>query len=479
MSKLVHMLTKGSKWRRVITGGLIILFVIVTIWIYQTAQTIGAEMEIIEPNFSGVVEPTLPTPLPLPPGTIVAEETRAGTDVESEGDIIVEEDEGWSDYERITILFLGIDQRCDEDGPTRTDSMMVVTIDPIGGTAAVLSLPRDLWVEIPGIGVDRINQAHYYGEAYEYPGGGGPALARETVAATLGIKIDYYITVNFDAFTEVVDLIGGIDIEVPETIDDPDYPDNCYGFDPFYIEEGEHRLNGALALKYARTRATFGGDVDRAERQQQVVLAVRDRVTQLGILPQLMGQSSDLWASLQKNVRTNMTLDTMIQLGLLVPEIPRDNIRTVVIDYQYVYGEITPEGQQVLVPIRENIRALREEMFAPPAVPTPVLDDELPQRVVAEGARVVIYNGTPVFGLAGQTEAYLTSLGINVVDIGNADAATYPATQLIAYDDYPETIFYLSQVMSIRPLNIKNDTMPGGDFDILIILGNDWELPAD
>lgn len=179
---------------------------------------------------------------------------------------------------------MGIDQRCDEEGPAHTDTMMVLTIDPVGLSAAMLSLPRDLWVEIPNFGVDRINQANYYGEIYEYPGG-GQALAVQTVEALLGVPIDYYVAVNFDAFVEVVDLIGGIDIDVPEAIDDPDYPDQCYGYDPFSIAAGEQQLDGEAALKYARTRATFGGDVDRAGRQQAVILAVRQKIFDLNSIP--------------------------------------------------------------------------------------------------------------------------------------------------------------------------------------------------
>ena len=114
----------------------------------------------------------------------------------------------WSGNERINFLFLGVDQRCDEEGPTHTDSIMVVTVDPLSMSSALLSLPRDLWVEIPGFGVDRINQAYYFGQAYEYPGG-GQSLALETVEALLGIPIDYYVTVDFAGFIEAVDLIGG------------------------------------------------------------------------------------------------------------------------------------------------------------------------------------------------------------------------------------------------------------------------------
>jgi polyisoprenyl-teichoic acid--peptidoglycan teichoic acid transferase len=277
----------------------------------------------------------------------------------------------------VNVLLLGIDLRCGEEGPTHTDSMMVMTIDPVGMSAAALSLPRDMWVEIPGFGVNRINQAYFQGEAFDYPGGGA-GLAVETVEATLGVPIDYYVTVDFEGFVEFVDLVGGISVEVDEEINDPTYPDSCYGYDPFYIKPGTHELDGAEALKYARTRATAGSDIDRAARQQQVVMAVRDKALRLNAVPRLLAQSPQLWQSFQRSVHTNLRLEEVVQLALLAQDIPRENIRTEVIDYTYVYNEQTWDGQMVLVPNRERIRGLRDQLFAPPAIPTPVIEN-LPQ----------------------------------------------------------------------------------------------------
>lgn len=381
----------------------------------------------------------------------------------------------WSGSERVNMLLLGIDQRCEEDGPTRTDTMMVLTLDPVGLSAAALSLPRDLWVEIPAFGVDRINQANFLGEVYDYPGG-GPGLAVETVEAALGIKIDYYVTVNFDAFVQLVDQVGGIEIVVPETIDDPNYPDNCYGYDPFHIEAGQHELDGQMALKYARTRATFGGDVDRAARQQQVILAVRDKVLKLNMAPQLLSSAPEMWRILQNNVETNLSLNESLQLALLAQDIPRENIRTEVLNYDYVYNEVTPDGQAVLVPVRDEIRILRDQLFAPPAIPTPVIEN-LPQLMSEEQARVAIHNGTQVFGLAGATRDYLLGHDINVVEVGNADSSEYQSTQVIDFGSHPGTALYLTRLMNIPPLNISNSPQSEGEYDILVILGGDWQVP--
>lgn len=454
------------------TLALVILLLLLgsAVWLYRTVEAIASDTELFEPVFTAPVGGT-----PQPPSVIITSETPASIHADDQPIISSNAFQPWAGQERVNVLLLGIDQRCDESGPTRTDSMMVVTIDPVGKSAAALSLPRDLWVEVPGFGVDRINSAHYTGELNEYPGG-GPALAVETVAATLGVPIDYYVTVNFDAFVEVVDLIGGITITVPETIDDLKYPDRCYGYDPFYIEAGTYQMDGQTALKYARTRATFGGDVDRAGRQQQVVLAVRDKVLSLNMVPQLLGQSLELWQTFQNNVQTNFTPDQVIQLALLVQEIPRESIQTAVIDYNYVFSETTPDGYQVLVPNRDRIRQLRDQLFAPPAIPTPVIEN-LPEHAAEEAARVAILNGTSAFGLAAATQSYLQSHSINITEIGNADAATYRTTQIIDFGSHPFTTRYLTQLMGIPPLNVSTGTNPDGDYDVLIIIGDDWEVP--
>ena len=443
--------------------------VITSIWLFNTVQELASDWEISNPVFrtdgsSGA--------------SGGSESGGAESNPITDNLTIFSPDafKAWEGTERVTILVLGIDERCDEIGPTRTDTMMVVTMNPADMSGAMLSIPRDLWVEIPGFGVDKVNQAHRLGELYEYPEG-GPGLAVDTVEAALGIEIDHYVTVNFDAFIQVVDKIGGIQIVVPETINDPSYPDNCYGYDPFFIQAGNHELDGHSALKYARTRATFGGDVDRAGRQQQVVMAIRNRILRLDMIPQLLLGAPDFWKILQENVRTDLTLDEIIQLALLAKDIPDGNIRSAVIDYDYVYNQVTPNGQAVLIPIRENIRELRDELFSAPDAPTPVIQD-LDQTMSSENARVAIFNGTSVFGLAAETEAYLVNNGVNVVQIGNADSAEYRTTQIIDYGSHPATAQYLTQLMFVPPLNVTSGSRPTEEYDMLVILGSDWQIPG-
>ena len=173
-----------------------------------------------------------------------------------------------------------------------------------------------------------------------------------------------------------------------------------------------------------------------------------------------------------------MTLNEAIQLGLLAQDIPRESIRNEVLNYDYVYNEVAPNGQAVLIPVRENIRVLRDQLFAPPAIPTPVIEN-LPQMMLEEAARIAIYNGTPVFGLAGETQAFLLDHDLNVVEIGNADSSEYKSTQVIDYGSNPNTTLYLTRLMNIPPLNISSTSnQPEGEFDVLVILGGDWQIPG-
>jgi polyisoprenyl-teichoic acid--peptidoglycan teichoic acid transferase len=446
----------------------LLLFAGTAVWLFRTVQQVAAEWQATAPDFGHVPQPV---PAASEQTFVVTVQPTAPVRSIISPEIL----KPWSGRDRVTVLFLGIDQRCDEEGPTRTDSIMLLTVDPIGLSGAILSVPRDLWVEIPGFGVDRVNQAHYLGEIYDYPGS-GPALAVDTLEGTIGVKINYYVTVNFDAFIKIIDLIGGIEIEVAEEIEDPLYPDNCYGYDPFYMAAGKQQMDGYLALKYARTRATFGGDVDRAGRQQEVALAAREKVMRINMVPQLIARAPELWYTLQDNVQTNMSLDEAVQLALLVQDIPRSSIREAVIDFNYVYNETTPSGQLVLVPIRENIRALRNELFSPPAIPTPVIEN-LAEMVARENARVAVHNGTAVFGLAGATQTYLLGHNVNVTEIGNADSAAYRSTQIIDFGSNRNTALYLAQLLRVPPLNVSNGTDPEGGYDVLVILGNDWQIP--
>ena len=256
--------------------------------------------------------------------------------------------------ERVTVLLLGADTRPDQQGyRNRTDTIMLLMADPTTNRAGILSVPRDLYVDIPGYGLNRINTA--------YPLGGAP-LAVETVEYNLGVRIDHYVVVEFEAFVTLVDEIGGIDVYVPREIYDPTFPDNNYGYDPFYMPAGMQHMDGETALKYARTRHA-DNDYERARRQQAVLFAIRDKVLSLDMLPTLIQRAPALYATLSDSITTDMTLEEMIGLALLAQDIPRENIRSAVIDSNYVISYTTAQGASVLIPNRDRIGELLAEVF--------------------------------------------------------------------------------------------------------------------
>lgn len=380
----------------------------------------------------------------------------------------------WDGHERVNVLLLGIDQREGEEGPWRTDTVLLLTLDPVTMSAGILSIPRDMWVTIPGYDQqDRVNTAHYYGDANGYPGG-GPALARDTVTWNLGVPIHFYVRVNFTAFETIIDEIGGIDVYVPETIDDPLYPDEGYGYDPFYIEAGEHHFDGKTALKYARTRATFGADFDRGRRQQDIILAVRDQVVKLDQLPRLIAMAPALVETLGDAVRTDMSLEHALQLAQLASEIDPHQIVTAVIDHNYTSAWETPDGAQVLIVNREAMRQLRGLLFAEPQVAGD--STSVAERLEEEDARILVLNGSSVFGLARSTSDYLAGLNFHIVDV--ADAGTlYDNTLIIDYAGKRYTSKHLATLLKLPLSNVLTGSSPDGEYDVTLILGNDFELP--
>jgi len=318
----------------------------------------------------------------------------------------------WEKKERVNILLLGIDKREGEHGPWRTDTMILGTVDPESKTAAMLSIPRDLWVPIPGYGENRINSANFIGDRDKYPGG-GPALAKKTVEYNFGVPVHYYILVDFDGFEKIIDTIGGIDVNVERTLHDEQYPDPSPD-DPnrvktVHFEAGLQHMDGKAALEYARSRKSTS-DFDRSYRQQQIILAVRDQALRLNLIPRV----PELMVTLADIVQTDLQPGNIITLARLAGEIERENLKSVVIDHTMTVEHVTPSGAQVLLPIREKIRPVVEELFTSPTPPTPptpqpqIVTAEEINRLAQEGAKIVVQNGTPTGNLAARTAAFLT-----------------------------------------------------------------------
>ncbi len=246
----------------------------------------------------------------------------------------------------VHVLILGTDERPGEAGPFRSDTMILARFSPREPRVALLSIPRDLWVNIPGVGENRINAAHFFG---------GPPLAKETVAATFEVPVHYYVKINFDGFVRIVDALGGIEVDVPEPLVDTNYPTPDYGVTTVRIDAGLQKMDGEVALVYARSRYSTS-DFDRARRQQQILVAMRAKLTRPSTWPRLPRVAR----AVVESVETDMPAQEWPVLALIA-------WRAGAIE-RYAIGpnEVTPtmmaNGADVLLPDWEAIRRVLAEM---------------------------------------------------------------------------------------------------------------------
>ncbi len=325
---------------------------------------------------------------------------------------------------RVNILVLGIDQRAGMTDPARTDTMLLFTLDRQARTTGMLSINRDLWVKIPGGQREgKINTAHFLGEVEHVPGG-GPALAMQTVQAAFDVPVQYYIRLNFSAFEQLIDLIGGIDLNVPETIDDPDYPDAGFGYEPFHIDAGWQHLDGHTALKYARTRATPGSDLDRVKRQQQVILAVRDKLLKEKRLPQLLTQIGSLLSMYSGSIQTNLTPGQLQELIEFAAGIDRDKIYAVTLGEQSIEEYFTPDGQDAIVLKPGATQRIRDQLYHAPLTPRAPTSNS-PIQIAPTVPSAPITTATPVLTSTVKTpQRYVVQQGDTLFSLARRYGAT-------------------------------------------------------
>lgn len=404
---------------------------------------------------------------------------------------------------RITVLLLGVDQRPDDPSPLRTDTMIVLTVQPETNRAGMISLPRDLFVPIPGFDYSgKINTAFTVGEINKYPGGGG-ALAKKTVSEFLGYPIDYTVTVNFDGFVEAIDAIGGIDVVVPKTIHDEEYPTIDYGYQTFHIDAGLQHLDGESALKYVRTRKSPGDDdFQRSQRQQQVLMATKNKLIEDKLLTPV--RLLELFRVVSQSVKHDIPANQLPNLLAVASRMQLDQIEQLVLDTRFAQIDANSKFGWILVPDREKIRPAVDQIFtaqaAPPSVDLEALAlqqerqlaaqarqqvrndyqaqaDQWRQQLSAEGARVGVYNGTGDPMLTTRAADWLQRQGYQVVEAKEADRSDYPRTALMVYGDKPLAIEGLKDMFAIAEDNIHfDDSSEATTVDIHLIIGRDFYL---
>lgn len=383
-----------------------------------------------------------------------------------------QQEEVMPSVQRTTILVLGVDARPGQK-IARTDSIILLTFNPETNSAGMLSIPRDLKTRPSSLNRDmKITSVYPAGEAVGYPGGGA-ALLEQTIMELLGYPIDHYVIVNFEGFKGIIDLIGGVDVTVPYEIYDDKYPDDNYGYlPPVHFLPGKQHMDGDTALKYARTRHA-DNDYARAGRQQQVIMAIKDKVTSQGQMAALLPRLPGLAVAMANSVQTDVPVDKALTLARIVDKMDLDNVARVVINQKMgTVVQNDPALGYTLIPDVPKVRAAADAVFADkPSGPTP--EEVQRQTIQAEAARIVLLNGTQEKGLASKMQANLITQGFNVTTVGNADRADYAKSVLAIYGEPKQaTVDALMTWFGISEDRVTTEPA-AADRDIVVIVGSD------
>jgi LCP family protein required for cell wall assembly len=347
----------------------------------------------------------------------------------------------------LNIVLLGSDKR-PTSGAWRTDSMIVVSVDTQSETVRLLSIPRDLWVFIPGHGYNRVNTADLWGELAKK--GGGAERVKQTIHHNLGIPIHYYVRVDFRGFINIIDTIGGVDVDV-----DCPLPD-------INLSAGIHHMDARMALRYARSRKSTN-DFDRGRRQRKVLMALWEQALTFDIIPKLPG----LWRSMTDSYQTDLPLDQAINLAYIGVQLSPQHILSKSISPNLVEGWRTPEGASVLLPKPDKIRTMLEKFYAP-------------KDLASDKVRVRVLNGTKRHDAEKLAAAALRWEGFKVAGTGAADRQDYTQTKIFVHSGDTAVGEEVAGYLNV-PLTAVRDLMefaeqPASSDEVAIevILGKDY-----
>jgi LCP family protein required for cell wall assembly len=250
----------------------------------------------------------------------------------------------WDGKKELFILVLGVDRRAD-GGDQNADVIIIAHLDLVAHKMSSVSIPRDLLVDIPGVGPDKINGSYNDGVLADPDNAvAGVAKVRDTVEQVFGIPIDAYVLIDFDGFKSVVDSVGGIDVDVPEAIHDEDYPTEDYGTEVFDLAAGPQHLDGDTALKYVRTRHDDSDDGRRA-RQQSVLLALFNKGKSFSSVTKV----DDLILAAGDSVQTSFPLEQQLTLVRLAYEMQDADINMASLGQPILQAGETPDGRWAYV----------------------------------------------------------------------------------------------------------------------------------
>ena len=378
------------------------------------------------------------------------------------------------DKKRTNVLMLGVGGGT-HDGANLTDTIMIASFNEEQHTASLLSIPRDLWLDLPGYDSSRINKIYDILKG-KYGSTQALDILRKGIENISNLEIPYVIKIDFTGLTNVVDALGGIEVTVEKSIYDTEYPnEDETGYETFSIEAGTQVLDGKTALKYARSRHS-SSDFDRSERQHKIIEAIKTKAQETHFLSSPL-MLKKLYQEFSDHIESNLKTSELISLGRLVQSIGDDDIASVVLinneildvgSFLYTPDRELYGGAFVLVPLNNNYEKIQRFLD---------LVFDFP-RFFKEKASIEILNGTKKSGLAAQLGQHLIPYGFNVQHYGNAADKTYlSTTYYIRNSDHAQTAEEVIKLFFPGAVKIKTDpsATPDDSYDISIVTGGDLE----
>lgn len=357
------------------------------------------------------------------------------------------------DRDRINMLLLGMGGK-NHDGGYLTDTIMLASLEPSTKKVALVSIPRDLTVPVENMGWRKINNINAFAER-EKPGSGGMAIS-QAISDILEIPIDYYVRVDFQGFINIVDELGGVEVDVENVLDDYSYPvmgkedatPYSSRYEHLHIEKGPQHMDGSLALKYARSRhaaGAEGSDFARSRRQQLILESVKDKVLNMHVLfkPTMISNIID---QLQEHVSTNLKIWEIVKLWNNFKDVNKENIVNKVLDNSangLLVNSVSDEGAYILSPRSgdfSEIKYLVNTVFQQEPA-------DAKENVAKEMATIEIRNGTWINGLASQIAVDIEKLGFIVIRIGNSSRQNIPKSLIydLTYGEKNKSLDVLKQ----------------------------------
>ncbi len=332
------------------------------------------------------------------------------------------------DIGRVNLLVLGAPGGGEGvDGPNLTDTVMVASLSIEDNSGLLFSLPRDLYVRIPGYGNSKLNAVYKIGEAQ---GDAGGETMSQVVGEVLGLDIPYYLKIDFDGFQQLIDELGGVTIDVEKDLYDDKYPTSNKGYEVLDIKEGTYTMDGSMALKYSRSRQSTS-DFDRARRQQKLIVAVREKALSLDLLSQ-PSKALSIMDVLNDSFKTNLSLVELKRLFGLVKDFDPTKLETKVFDDSptgLLYGTRVDEIY-VLRPVGDDYNVVVN--YVDQIISGQASLDDLDNQAVLEPLKIEVFNGTNITGLAGRIAAKLEAEGYDIVSVANNPARGF--VKSIVYD---------------------------------------------